>query len=376
MLSILYHVICGLHFFAPTAGGRCSQTSLPQCFLLLLPANMAEVRRRFGTGACDFAHKICKRYRLETPNKQGRSAIQASSLSAGLLLGDFQNGELRGAERAADRVTVGGSQDGYTRVTPLSAAVNDQCFYYLEPHKECSLLDKAQAQKVEVSLPQPRSYDKFRRTSCTFGRQPSRSFWLHGQFVFIRAYTGTGTRSEPLYKTKTGYYEILEVSPTATQAQIKTAYYKQSFVYHPDRNAGSEDATVRFSDISEAYTVLGNKGLRKKYDRGLLSLSDLTTARPSAKEAAGGPAKPPAGGRRSVMGADSRGGVFDFDQFFKEHYREQLQREKDYRVRKEEMLRKEQETTGERKLGRMMETGVGLMLVVAVAILLSLDSST
>uniref|UniRef100_A0A3P8TXU2 J domain-containing protein n=1 Tax=Amphiprion percula TaxID=161767 RepID=A0A3P8TXU2_AMPPE len=129
-------------------------------------------------------------------------------------------------------------------------------------------------------------------------------FFLHasnhlycGQFLFTRAYSGNGTRSEPLYKTKTGYYEILEVSPTSTQAQIKTAYYKQSFIYHPDRNAGSDQATIRFSEISEAYTVLGNKGLRKKYDRGLLTASDLTgTARPSAKASG----KPQAESRRSL----------------------------------------------------------------------------
>uniref|UniRef100_A0A3Q0T932 J domain-containing protein n=1 Tax=Amphilophus citrinellus TaxID=61819 RepID=A0A3Q0T932_AMPCI len=54
-------------------------------------------------------------------------------------------------------------------------------------------------------------------------------------------------KSEPLYQTKTGYYEILGVSPSATQAQIKTAYYKQSFTYHPDRNAGSEEATLLYT---------------------------------------------------------------------------------------------------------------------------------
>uniref|UniRef100_A0A3B4ZBI5 J domain-containing protein n=1 Tax=Stegastes partitus TaxID=144197 RepID=A0A3B4ZBI5_9TELE len=45
---------------------------------------------------------------------------------------------------------------------------------------------------------------------------------------------------------KTAYYEILEVSPSATQAQIKTAYYKQSFVYHPDRNAGNDELRLLF----------------------------------------------------------------------------------------------------------------------------------
>lgn len=191
--------------------------------------------------------------------------------------------------------------------------------------------------------------------------------------MYVRAYSGYGAQSEPLYKTKTGYYGILEVTPSATQAQIKTAYYKQSFIFHPDRNAGSEVATLRFAEINEAYTVLGNKALRKKYDRGLLSQSDLVaTAKPSGKDATGSSAKHQTERRRSVAGADSRGRVFDFDMFFKAHYHEQLQREKDIRIRKEEMLKKKRETIEEKKLGRMMETGVGLMLAIAVAILISL----
>uniref|UniRef100_A0A668SQH0 J domain-containing protein n=1 Tax=Oreochromis aureus TaxID=47969 RepID=A0A668SQH0_OREAU len=174
-------------------------------------------------------------------------------------------------------------------------------------------------------------------------------YWQQGQWSFVRAYSGDGVRPEPLYKTKTGYYDILGVAPSATRAQIKTAYYKQSFTYHPDRNTGSEEATVRFSEISEAYTVLGNKGLRKKYDLGLLSLADLTGT-----------------ARRQT---DS---IFDFDQFYKSHYSEQLQRQRDIRVRKEEILKKKQDTIGEKKMGKMMELGVGMLLVVAIGILMNL----
>uniref|UniRef100_A0A3P9BEI7 DnaJ heat shock protein family (Hsp40) member C30 n=1 Tax=Maylandia zebra TaxID=106582 RepID=A0A3P9BEI7_9CICH len=170
-------------------------------------------------------------------------------------------------------------------------------------------------------------------------------YWQHGQRSFIRAYSGDGARSEPLYKTKTGYYDILEVAPSATRTQIKTAYYKQSFTYHPDRNTGSEEATVRFSEISEAYTVLGNKGLRKKYDLGLLSLADLTaTVRPSVKDTSGSAGRRQTDSRRSVVDPDGRGGIFDFDQFYKSHYSEQLQRQRDIRVRKEEILKKKQDT--------------------------------
>uniref|UniRef100_A0A3Q2PNG2 DnaJ heat shock protein family (Hsp40) member C30 n=1 Tax=Fundulus heteroclitus TaxID=8078 RepID=A0A3Q2PNG2_FUNHE len=87
-----------------------------------------------------------------------------------------------------------------------------------------------------------------------------------------------------LHRSKTAYYDILKVSPSATQSQIKTAYYKQSFIYHPDKNLGRQDATQRFSQISEAYTVLGNISLRRKYDRGILSQSDLqSSGKPSSR---------------------------------------------------------------------------------------------
>lgn len=132
---------------------------------------------------------------------------------------------------------------------------------------------------------------------------------------------------------------------------------------------------MRFSEISEAYMVLGNKGLRKKYDRGLLSLSDLTArARPSTGGPTGGSAEQQAGGRRSVMGADLRERIFDFDKFYKAHYEGQLQRQKDIRVRKEEMLKRTQENVGDKQLGRMTEIGVGMLLVFAVGILLSLKT--
>uniref|UniRef100_A0A8C3DZ66 DnaJ homolog subfamily C member 30, mitochondrial n=1 Tax=Corvus moneduloides TaxID=1196302 RepID=A0A8C3DZ66_CORMO len=87
-------------------------------------------------------------------------------------------------------------------------------------------------------------------------------------------------------------YEVLGVPSTATAAQIKTAYYEQSFRYHPDRNAGSAAAAARFAAVSEAYRVLGSAALRRKYDRGLLSAEELRDApRPSGRPPAA--ASPP-----------------------------------------------------------------------------------
>ncbi|XP_036412313.1 LOW QUALITY PROTEIN: dnaJ (Hsp40) homolog, subfamily C, member 30b [Colossoma macropomum] len=185
----------------------------------------------------------------------------------------------------------------------------------------------------------------------------------------------------PLHRSKTAYYEILQVSPNATQAQIKTAYYKQSFLYHPDKNAGSEEATQRFSQISEAYSILGSVGLRKKYDRGILSSADIQGAgRPSGKEASAtsrtsGPQHQ--GQQRSKPRSNVTVGgkpVFDFDAFYQAHYGEQLQREQALRQWRKQFQQKQQHDFRNWKLGKMMEMGVGVLLALGVAIIFSMRS--
>ncbi|MCI4387934.1 hypothetical protein PGIGA_G00079650 [Pangasianodon gigas] len=192
-----------------------------------------------------------------------------------------------------------------------------------------------------------------------------------------RSYRTSSTEEIPLYRSKSAYYDILQVSSNATQAQIKTAYYKQSFVYHPDKNAGSEYAALRFSQISEAYSVLGNKTLRKKYDRGILGEADVWgSSRPTAtKETTSGSSSDATRNRRSPeVGARSQN-VFDFDTFYRAHYGEQLQRQKHIRARLQEIKRQKEDTFQDRKLGRMSEIAVGIMLAVAAAILLSMKST-
>ncbi|EFN81710.1 Chaperone protein dnaJ, partial [Harpegnathos saltator] len=62
------------------------------------------------------------------------------------------------------------------------------------------------------------------------------------------------------------YYDILKITSHATQNEIKTAYYKLSLQYHPDKNK-SDYAKQKFQDISDAYEILGNHEQRKNYDR-------------------------------------------------------------------------------------------------------------
>lgn len=63
------------------------------------------------------------------------------------------------------------------------------------------------------------------------------------------------------------YYEILEVSKTATAEEIKKAYRKIAFEYHPDRNPGNAEAEAKFKDAASAYDVLRDEEKRARYDR-------------------------------------------------------------------------------------------------------------
>ncbi len=63
------------------------------------------------------------------------------------------------------------------------------------------------------------------------------------------------------------YYDALGVPRTASELEIKKAYRKLAIITHPDKNPGDETAHARFQAIGEAYQVLSNEDLRKRYDK-------------------------------------------------------------------------------------------------------------
>lgn len=63
------------------------------------------------------------------------------------------------------------------------------------------------------------------------------------------------------------YYEILEVTPAASQADIRRSFRRLARHWHPDANAGSTEAEREFKRISRAYETLGDPGRRHAYDR-------------------------------------------------------------------------------------------------------------
>ncbi|XP_043910074.1 dnaJ homolog subfamily C member 30, mitochondrial [Protopterus annectens] len=193
------------------------------------------------------------------------------------------------------------------------------------------------------------------------------------KFIFVcRTYSGNSGKTfhQAFFRSKTAYYDILEISPGATQAQIKTAYYKQSFIYHPDKNAGSEEAAVKFTQINEAYTVLGSISLRKKYDKGILSSSDLQTAgKPSGKADVSVPQKK---STRVATRFSSGKPIFDFDQFYKSHYGEQLERERVLRWKREQRQKKQQNLEEQWEQSKLMEIALAFLFISAVALIFSL----
>jgi molecular chaperone DnaJ len=66
--------------------------------------------------------------------------------------------------------------------------------------------------------------------------------------------------------TKRDFYEVLGVSKTASEADIKSAYRKLALKFHPDKNKAA-DAEEKFKEINEAYQILSDAKKRQSYDQ-------------------------------------------------------------------------------------------------------------
>jgi len=67
--------------------------------------------------------------------------------------------------------------------------------------------------------------------------------------------------------SKRDYYEVLGVTRTVTEVEMKSAYRKLALKYHPDRNPGDKAAEEKFKECAEAYSILADADKRSAYDR-------------------------------------------------------------------------------------------------------------
>src|SRR5256714_10045586 len=115
--------------------------------------------------------------------------------------------------------------------------------------------------------------------------------------------------------TKRDYYEVLEVTRTATSDEIKRSYRKLAVKFHPDKNPNDPHSEEKFKELGEAYDVLMDDNKRAAYDRyGHAAFSQGTAAGPA------GGFHDPFDSFREVFGMGGQGGAGGgggiFEQFF------------------------------------------------------------
>jgi molecular chaperone DnaJ len=112
---------------------------------------------------------------------------------------------------------------------------------------------------------------------------------------------------------KRDYYEVLGVSKTATEDEMKKAYRKLAVQFHPDKNPGDKSAEDKFKEVGEAYDILSDADKRAAYDR--YGHQAFSGGMPGAG-AGGGGFHDPFDIFREVFSGGGGGGGGIFEQFF------------------------------------------------------------
>uniref|UniRef100_A0A3B5AF58 DnaJ homolog subfamily A member 3, mitochondrial-like n=1 Tax=Stegastes partitus TaxID=144197 RepID=A0A3B5AF58_9TELE len=101
------------------------------------------------------------------------------------------------------------------------------------------------------------------------------SSWTRGNVVTLRGLAGVrcprgitchAFHSSSRLANKQDFYEVLGVSRTASQKDIKKAYYQLAKKYHPDTNPDDPEAKEKFAKLAEAYEVLSDEVKKRQYD--------------------------------------------------------------------------------------------------------------
>ena len=84
-------------------------------------------------------------------------------------------------------------------------------------------------------------------------------------------------------KSQLNYYTILNISPTASDEEIKKAFFKMARKYHPDKNKGNKLAEKKFKQINLAYQILKDASSREEFDKNLASYQEFLKQQKQSK---------------------------------------------------------------------------------------------
>ncbi|KAJ0173102.1 hypothetical protein K1T71_011278 [Dendrolimus kikuchii] len=165
------------------------------------------------------------------------------------------------------------------------------------------------------------------------------------------------------------HYDVLGITPKATQSDIKSAYYKLSKVYHPDKS-DDEASAKKFRAITEAYEVLGNVKLKKMYDKGLLVGRENTSRMDYKPDPE--PTDPTLKfyksrtSRHVTPTMDGKTPIYNFDAWSKQHYGDLFEKAK----YDKELLRKKREKQAEAQVSNRQEGIIYMLFALGSLVML------
>ena len=122
------------------------------------------------------------------------------------------------------------------------------------------------------------------------------------------------------------YYDILGVEKQASLEEIKKAYRRLAFLYHPDKTKGNHKKTLLFSEITEAYRALSDQKKRKAYDLSLLHTQYTQTRQYKTDY------RPPPSSTRSTRSTRSSSTAKPYRKHHRKHYRKHYRQANENRI--------------------------------------------